>query len=37
MAANGTFSDNATLTETNRRFGRKFRIETFRWLNPSEI
>lgn len=37
MAADGTFSDNPELTETNRRFGRKFRIESFRWLNDSEI
>jgi hypothetical protein len=37
MTASGTFSDNATLTETNRRFGRKFHIKSFRWLNDSEI
>lgn len=35
--ANGDFVDNAALTEVNRRFGRKFRIQNFRWLNSSEI
>ncbi len=37
MAADGTFSDNTDLSETNRKFGRKFRIQNFRWLNSSEI
>lgn len=33
----GTFSDNPALSNTNFIFGRKFRIETFRWLNKDEI
>ena len=37
MGADGRFSDNSALTETNRRFGRQFRIESFRWLTPSEV
>ena len=31
--ATGRFTDNGTLTPVNRRFGRQFRIESFRWLN----
>jgi hypothetical protein len=37
MSDNGTFSDNAALTEANRRFGRKFQIVDFRWLNSKEV
>ncbi|QTN31406.1 hypothetical protein HZ994_03370 [Akkermansiaceae bacterium] len=35
----GVFSEsaNSALTTTNRRFGRKFEIESFRWLNGLEI
>lgn len=33
----GAFSDNPALTGMNRRFGRKFRVESFRWLNEGEI
>jgi hypothetical protein len=39
MSADGGFSDinNSDLTTTNRLFGRKFRIESFRWLSGTEI
>ncbi len=37
MSASGVFSDNAALTSTNRLFGRKFVIESFRWLSAPEI
>lgn len=37
MSEDGVFSDNPSLTPTNRRFGRQFRISSFRWLNSSEI
>lgn len=37
MSAQGAFSDNAALTAANRLFGRKFRIESFRWLTGAEI
>ena len=39
MNANGEFSDinDSELTPLNRRFGRKFEIESFRWLNASEV
>jgi hypothetical protein len=37
MSATGEFTDNPALTATNRLFGRKFMIESFRWLNGSEI
>jgi hypothetical protein len=37
MSEDGVFTDNAELTEINRRFGRKFRIESFRWLSRDEI
>jgi len=37
MTANGSFSDDTTLTALNRRLGRKLRIESFRWLHSSEI
>ena len=37
MSANGAFSDNSALTALNRRFGRKFQIESFRWLNSAEV
>ena len=33
----GTFSDNSALTTQNRRFGRKFQIINFRWLNKNEV
>ncbi len=34
---NGLFKDNAELTELNRRFGRRFRIQSFHWLSPNEV
>jgi hypothetical protein len=37
MSANGVFSNNPQLTVANRQFGRKFRVESFRWLNADEI
>jgi hypothetical protein len=37
MEPDGTFSDNTGLSATNRLFGRKFQIESFRWLSASEI
>jgi hypothetical protein len=39
MNPDGEFSDinNSELTSANQRFGRKFQIEGFRWLNGSEI
>ena len=36
-APNIIISDNAELTEGNRLFGRKFRIESFRWLSENEV
>ena len=37
MSATGVFTENAALTATNRLFGRRFVIESFRWLSGSEI
>lgn len=37
LNANGVFSDNPALSPSNIRFGRKFRIESFRWLNSAEV
>ncbi len=37
MTEGGVFSDNSALNTTNRRFGRKFQITNFRWLDDSEI
>jgi hypothetical protein len=37
LNASGLFSDNSALSPSNIRFGRKFRIESFRWLNPVEV
>jgi hypothetical protein len=33
----GSFADNPDLSPSNARFGRKFRIESFRWLNRDEV
>ncbi len=33
----GAFEDNPELSEMNRRFGRQFQIESFRWLSRNEI
>jgi hypothetical protein len=35
--ANGAFSNNPALSGTNTRLGRRFRFESFRWLNASEV
>ncbi|MGB1128674.1 MAG: hypothetical protein ACPG4K_01390 [Haloferula sp.] len=37
LDGNGRFSDSSELGELNARFGRKFQIKSFRWLNGSEI
>ena len=37
LDAQGVFTDNASLTEVNRKFGRKFKVQSFRWLNKNEI
>ncbi len=39
LDSGGEFSsiDDSDLTPANRRFGRKFVIESFRWLNASEV
>lgn len=37
MNLNGAFSDNSALQPINRAFGRKFKIESFRWLNANDI
>jgi hypothetical protein len=34
---NGVFSDNSALSAINVRFGRKFHIESFRWLSKQEV
>ena len=33
----GVFKNNSALSPSNVKFGRKFRIESFRWLNAAEI
>lgn len=37
LDSTGNPSPNTALSETNQRFGRKFEITSFRWLNPTEI
>ena len=39
LLPDGSFSSlsSSALTPTNLRFGRKFHIESFRWLNPSDV
>jgi type II secretory pathway pseudopilin PulG len=37
LSSSGIFSDNIALSTLNRQFGRKFQIESFRWLNAAEI
>ncbi|NNM28303.1 MAG: hypothetical protein HKO57_02185, partial [Akkermansiaceae bacterium] len=37
MNREGTFRDNEELTTPNRRFGRRFRMQSFRWLRESEV
>ena len=35
--ANGAFIDNPYLSEINRLMGRKFHVESFRWLMANEV
>ena len=37
LNADGEFEDNSDLSEINRKFGRKFRVMSFRWLNQKEV
>jgi len=37
VSVDGAFSDNGALSDKNRRFGRKFVIESFRWLHSDEV
>jgi hypothetical protein len=37
MSADGNFSENTALSAVNRRFGRKFVIQSFRWLGANEV
>jgi hypothetical protein len=37
LGANGSFADNSAITEVNRRFGRKLKIVSFRWLAAEEV
>jgi len=34
---NGSTGSGTTITPANQRFGRKFRIVSFRWLTPNDI
>ena len=33
----GAFKDSGRLSAENLRFGRQFKIESFRWLNENEV
>jgi hypothetical protein len=37
LDSNGRFNDNPGLAPLNRRFGRKFEVESFRWLHAQEV
>jgi hypothetical protein len=37
LRTDGTFEDNTQLAEANRRFGRRFHVVDFRWLNANEV
>ncbi len=37
MTTDGKFEENPELTELNRKFGRRFQVESFRWLSKEEI
>ena len=37
MASDGTFEQSSQLSELNARFGRRFRVESFRWLSDQEV
>lgn len=37
MAADGTFEEAGLLNDVNEKFGRRLRIESFRWLSEKEV
>jgi hypothetical protein len=37
LRTDGVFEDNTQLAAANRRFGRRFQIVDFRWLNANEV
>ncbi|MEJ6778783.1 MAG: hypothetical protein QNK86_04830, partial [Akkermansiaceae bacterium] len=37
LDSQGNFVDNSALTNINRRFGRRFKIQSFRWLSKDEV
>jgi len=37
MSEDGVFSDNPALSATNRKWGRQFKLVSFRWINQDEV